>query len=117
MAMFALTGCVTGPYQQFSDGVGYKSELEKDNIYRVSYTGTQSTGYNKLNDLVFLRSAELAIEKGYDYFIITKASNNRTQITSAMGAGISGVPAHRRVAGLTNKVRPESNLVIKLFKF
>ncbi|MBT5187229.1 MAG: hypothetical protein HOH19_00810 [Kordiimonadaceae bacterium] len=110
--IFALTGCVTGTrnYQEFSDGVGYKSEFTKDNIYRVSYIGTSTIGFKKLNDLVFLRSAELAIEKGYDYFIITKSSNNRKQAPNfSGGVGVISVPSQ--------KPWRESNLVIKLFKF
>lgn len=81
IAIFLLvSGCNSGNYQEFAGGVGYQSSKINNNEYNVSYTGTQTTDIKKVNDFVLLRSAELTLEKGYKYFVITDARNNRNEV-------------------------------------
>lgn len=77
LIVFVLSGCNTGQYQSFQSGVGYQSEQTEDNSYYVTYTGTRTTKTEKVNDFALLRSAELTLEKGYVYFVIIKAENNK----------------------------------------
>lgn len=78
--VLALSGCVTGSYQPFSSGYGYQSEPKGENTYYVTYTGSGNTGIEKINDFALLRSAELTLEKGFKYFVITEAKNNKEEL-------------------------------------
>jgi|TARA_R110002096_G_scaffold432240_1_gene648723 hypothetical protein len=75
--ILALFGCNTGQYQSYQSGYGYQSEQRNDNVYHVTYTAGRSTNIEKVNDFALLRSAELTLEKGFKYFVITRAQNNK----------------------------------------
>lgn len=77
--LLLVSGCKTGNYQEFNGGIGYQSSQLNNNEYNVTYTGRQSTNIKKVNDFVLLRSAEITLEKGYKYFVITDAKNNRNE--------------------------------------
>ena len=72
----ALTGCVGGstPYQPFSSANriqgGYSDAQIAEGLHRVSFAGNQLTSREQVESYLLFRSAELSLEKGYDWFAI-----------------------------------------------
>jgi len=65
----ALTRCATG-YSPSGFMGGYDETQLNPNVYRVSFKGNAYTSMDRAADFTLLRSAELALEQGYQYFII-----------------------------------------------
>lgn len=116
-----LAGCTTGQYQPFRSGVGHKAEQMNENTYYVTYTGSQKSEIEKVNDFALLRSAELTLEKGFDYFVITEAMNNKVALMGEQqslasyrdwGPGDNGPVAGR---GTLTGPRAKSEMTIVLF--
>ncbi len=125
-----LSSCVANnKYQSFNGDVGYVSERSDRNVYTVTYTGTRSTKTEKINDFALLRCAELTLEKGFKYFVITEATNNRADIANAnsvnlgemLGRGTRiGAPGGNRFntdvsPSVSSNGRPQSKLEIHMF--
>ncbi|MCP4331881.1 MAG: hypothetical protein GY785_04435 [Gammaproteobacteria bacterium] len=47
-----------------------------DNVYLISYRGSALNAGDKIVDLALLKSAETALEKGFNYFVIVKTSES-----------------------------------------
>ena len=75
LLILILAGCNSGTYQQYNLGVGYQSEQNQDNEFSISYTDAPRALMDKVNDFALLRSAEVTLENGYNYFVVTKAIN------------------------------------------
>ncbi len=78
-----LAGCATA-YKP--DGVmgGFSSSQLDENVFQVNFKGIGFTDRDEANDYALLRSAEIALEKGYSYFVIVDAqqySKNSTYTT------------------------------------
>jgi len=69
-----LNSCVT-QYQPKSFSGGYADTRIDKNIFRVSFSGNGYTAKERVQDFVLLRSAELALENGFEYFIIVNSEN------------------------------------------
>ena len=67
-----ITGCAT-TYQPNSFTGGFSETRLGENVFRVTFQGNGYTGKNKVADFTLLRSAELALEHGFRYFIIAKS--------------------------------------------
>ncbi len=78
-----LGGCATAYQPQGITG-GFSSTQLDSNVFQVTFTGNGYTARGRANDFALLRSAELALENGYKYFIIVDAqqySDNSTYTT------------------------------------
>lgn len=66
-----LTGCATSyqPYSYFGGG-GYKEVQLAENVFKVTVEANGYTTSAKAADLALLRSADLALQHGFRYFII-----------------------------------------------
>ena len=64
-----LPGCAAN-YERSSGTVGYQEVQLDANVFRVTFTGNDFTGPRKVSDFALLRSAELALEHGYRYFVV-----------------------------------------------
>lgn len=64
-----LQGCATS-YHKSSFNGGYSETQLGENIFRVSFSGNGYTGGERVADFVLLRSAELALENGYAFFVV-----------------------------------------------
>lgn len=113
--ILAIAGCNTGQYQSFNRGIGYLSEPAEDNSYYVTYTGSAKSKIEKINDFALLRCAELTIEKGYDYFVIIKAENNKTELRRIGSSNIGLNSLDLVVSGSTESPNAKSELTILLF--
>lgn len=69
LTVLVLAGCAT-TYQHQSFTGGYSETQLGDNVFQVSFRGNAYTSRERASDFSLLRSAELALEKGFRYFII-----------------------------------------------
>ena len=67
-----LSGCAT-PYQRVGFTGGYSETQLGDNIFQVSFRGNGYTSRDRASDFALLRSAELALEHGFRYFVIIES--------------------------------------------
>lgn len=114
VALFVLllSGCEVVGYQSYESGIGYSSTYTTNNVYSVSYTGASSANFAKISDLALLRSAEIAIENGYDYFIIAEEKNNEFRTGRLAIGKMSSVGS----GGNGRKIKPKRELIIHCFK-
>ncbi len=85
IAILVLSGCASGYQHQGTTLVGlwdgYSSTQIDKNVFQVTFKGNAFTGREKVYDYALLRSAELTLENGYEYFVIIdpqKYSNNNS---------------------------------------
>lgn len=73
--LLILCACATGYgprdpwWRNWGMGGWYETQLGEDR-YRVSFFGNGATSDDRASDFALLRACDLAIENGYDYFII-----------------------------------------------
>jgi hypothetical protein len=64
-----LAGCATAYQRQGLTG-GYSETRLGENVFQVSFKGNAYTRRERASDFNLLRSAEVAIENGFNYFVI-----------------------------------------------
>ncbi len=75
-----LQGCATA-YQSRGMTGGY-SETQLDvNVFKVAFRGNGFTGRERVADFTLLRSAQLALQNGYKYFVIINANSYTSNST------------------------------------
>lgn len=75
--LLTLAGCATksGKHSMFQpatrDGIGYKEFFVSDTHYRIQFKarGNQRTA---ARDYALMRAAELSVQQGYDWFVVSK---------------------------------------------
>jgi hypothetical protein len=70
VSALAVSGCMSTPYQPSGMTGGFRELQIKDNIWRVGFGGNGFTTRETVQTYWLYRSADLAIEKGYDGFEI-----------------------------------------------
>lgn len=78
LAAIVAAGCATSKIYQPADsdgGVGFSSTQLGENAFEVRFRGNSYTSSEKASDFALLRSAELTLEKGFEYFIIDNDEN------------------------------------------
>jgi hypothetical protein len=89
-----LTACTTTPTlyapQTAPSGAGYSEYRLEDGRYRVTFRGNPGAPVNQVSDYVLLRSAELALRDGYDWF---RVADRVTQETGSGGGSSLSVGA------------------------
>ncbi|HEX4896363.1 MAG TPA: hypothetical protein VFV11_08555 [Solimonas sp.] len=86
----SLSACATvTPYQPVKAGQGYSEQRIEQNRYRVSFVGNSLTPRETVENYLLFRAAELTLDAGYDYFVMTdndtEARTRYTQSVSAYG--------------------------------
>jgi hypothetical protein len=92
-----LTACTTTPTlyapQSAPRGAGYSEYRLEDGRYRVTFQGNPGAPVNQVSDYVLLRSAELALRDGYDWFRVadrvTQQTGSNSGSTLSIGGGTS----------------------------
>jgi len=89
-AVLLLSACATvTPYQPLKEGEGYTEQRIESTRYRVSFAGNSITPRETVENYLLFRAAELTLQQGYDYFVLTGSdtdSQTRYQQTvSAFG--------------------------------
>lgn len=84
LAIF-LAGCATTEYSQREGsfwGSGYYDKKLQEGVYKVGYTGNASTRGDAAEDLALLRAADVALQNGYNYFVVIDRAK-RTNVSSS----------------------------------
>jgi hypothetical protein len=81
----ACAGQVPTPYGPAAGGYGYSEQQLEDNRYRVSFGGNDLTSAETVQNYVLYRSAEITLDRGYDYF--TVVDRNLERSTTYWGSG------------------------------
>lgn len=89
-ALALLAACATapslyGPAAGPGDP-GFSQTQIENNRFRVSYRGNEADSIQRVDDLALVRSAELTLERGYDWFIVT---NRYSEASAGGGGGVS----------------------------
>jgi len=90
LPVLLLSACATvTPYQPLREGEGYTEQRIESTRYRVSFAGNSITPRETVENYLLFRAAELTLQQGYDYFVLTGSdtdSQTRYQQTvSAFG--------------------------------
>jgi len=91
-SVLLATACATAtPYQPLSYKGGFSHTQIEKSVFEVRFAGNEKTTGVRAADFALLRSAEVALEHGYDYFVIerkTEASDpvDATRTTSTTSA-------------------------------
>jgi hypothetical protein len=124
-----IQGCAT-TYQSSGFSGGYSETQLDENVFNVSFRGNGYTGRERVADFTLLRSAELTLEHGYNYFAVIDANSytsNSTYTTpttsyttgSAYGTGnyAYGSATTTTTGGQTYNIsKPSSSNTIVCFK-
>ena len=122
-------GCATS-YQPVGFTGGYEETRLDENVFSVFFRGNGYTSRQRAVDFALLRSAELAITHGYEYFVILESNSylststyttpTQTRTTGEVGFyGNSAYGTSRTTAfgGQTYYIRkPRVSLMIMCFK-
>jgi len=74
-----LSGCATA-YQPKSFAGGYSETRLGETIFQVFFRGNAYTSRERTTDFTLLRSAELALESGFRYFVIVESEKHSAVI-------------------------------------
>jgi hypothetical protein len=90
LGALTLAACATPtPYQPSADGSSYgytEQQIEAERL-RLSFRGNSLTERETVENYLLFRAAEVAIERGYDHFIIVdRDTQTRTRIQSVGGS-------------------------------
>ena len=76
-----LAACATEtPYAPRGEnsGYGYSEQSIESNRYRVTFRGNSTTSRETVENYLLFRSAELTLQKGYDYFVVVEDDTEKT---------------------------------------
>lgn len=65
-----LVSCRATRYEPEGYYGGYSSTQLATDVYRVSFKGNSQISFDRASDYLLLRSAEIAIENGFKYFVV-----------------------------------------------
>lgn len=80
LTLALLSACAT-PYQHQGMSGGFSETQLDENVFRVNFRGNGYTSAERAIDFTLLRSAELAREHSYHYFIIVQHSGGYSYST------------------------------------
>lgn len=103
-----FTACAT-KYQPLSYTGGYSETRISEDTFNVYFKGNGRVTFERSNDFTLLRSAELAIMNGYNYFEVVN-SNNRTALYLNADISNSGD------VNLTSIGKPRTHYLVKFYK-
>ena len=129
VAALFLQGCATS-YQESGFSGGYSETQLDENVFRVTFRGNGYTGRERAADFTLLRSAELTLKNGFQYFAIIDANSDTTHSSyttpttsnttgSAYGSGnyVYGNATTTTTGGQTYHIsKPSSSNTIVCFK-
>lgn len=123
-SMLGFSGCASS-YQPDDHFTGGYSETQlTENIFNVAFNGNGFTSQQQASDFALLRSAEITINNGYKYFIISKVDNyintsisgNKDQIGSSSEPKINNTIVCFKGKPEINDIVYEAEFIIKSIK-
>jgi hypothetical protein len=133
LATIALSGCAT-PYQAKGFHGGYKDTQIDSNTEMVSFRGNGFTDRQTVQSYLLYRCAQVTVEAGYDYFILTSndtearegtistpSAYSSTTTASAFGVGNSAFGQAQTTGTITPGqaipiTKYGANAIIRMFK-
>ncbi len=85
-AAATLVGCATStPYGPATGNnpYGFTDQRIEENRYRITFRGNSSTTREAVETFLLFRAAELTVESGFDYFIVTEQDTEANKRYSA----------------------------------
>ncbi|HSW13811.1 MAG TPA: hypothetical protein VLI06_13285 [Solimonas sp.] len=85
------------PYQPLKEGQGYSEQRIESSRYRIGFAGNSATPRETVENYLLFRAAELTLQQGYDYFVMTSTdteSQTRYQQSVSVFAGSGWYPRH-----------------------
>jgi len=109
-----LSGCATG-YQKQSVTGGYSETQLGENIFQVSFRGNGYTRRERASDFSLLRSAEVALENGFRYFVIVESekSTNVSTHTTPTTSNTTGTYGGGQFAATTTTYGGQTYIISK----
>ena len=110
LALSILAACATGYHSKGYTG-GFSETRLDENVFQVRFNGNAYTSGERASDFTLLRSAELAREHGYGYFVIvqsragysystyTTPTESRTTATATTHGNTTNVTARTTTSG------------------
>ena len=83
VALLLLLNACTTAYKTDDYARGISTTQLESNQFRVSYKGSTTSGDEKSTDLTLLRSAEIALENGFNYFVIVETDESASHGTNS----------------------------------
>lgn len=77
LATLLVSACSTKYQQKGWFGDGYSEIITNPDTFIVNFSGNSSTSHEKVLQYALLRASELTLERGYNYFVVTR-SEDRT---------------------------------------
>ena len=74
LVLVFLQGCETA-YQSSGFSGGYSETQLDTNVFKVTFRGNGYTSTERASDFTLLRSAELALQNGFKYFVVIDANS------------------------------------------
>lgn len=85
-----VAACSSGPtYRAATNGgIGYSETRIETNTFRVNYRGSSSTRRETVENFLLRRAAEVTLQNGGDYFIVSaQDTDRRTRFTGTVHSG------------------------------
>lgn len=120
ISIFAIMigGCATA-YQRVGFTGGYSETQLRENIFEVSFRGNAYTSRERASDFSLLRSAEVALENSYRYFVIvdsekySKTGTYTTPTKSYTTGTVYGSGNYAHVSGTTTTYGGQTYFISK----
>lgn len=88
MAALSMAACATStPYGPATgkNPYGFSDQKIEDNRYRIVFRGNSSTEREAVETYLLYRAAELTLENGFDYFVVTEQDTEANRRYSTTG--------------------------------
>ena len=104
-AALILSGCSTA-YQKQGFSGGFDESQLAPNVWKISFRGNAKTTKSKAEEFTLLRSADLTIQNGFEYFVLADSSSDSsyssyttpTSSTTTFNANTQG----NNISGIAN---------------
>ena len=92
IASLALAACTTAtPYQAANKrGEGFSEFKLEQNKYRIVFSGNTQTPITTVENYLLYRAAEVTLDKGFDYFIVSDEDVNTMRFFRTSGTTFGG---------------------------
>jgi hypothetical protein len=108
LAMASLLAACATPYQSQGMSGGYSETQLDANVFQVSFRGNGFTNADRAADFTLMRSAEIALQRGFRHFVIVdsqqsqKTSTHTTPTTSTTNINTTTYGNANRVGNSIN---------------
>ena len=112
---FVVAACETvkTPYQKAgsgSDKAGYEEVQLGDNVFEVSFSGEAGGRKGEVMDLALLRCAELTLERGYRFFVVS--DSHQEDISTFADVLWLGPRSQTRYEIVMHQLKPDTEMVV-----